>query len=165
MIIYFVKNDKWYSKLMMWFEQSTMSHVGFGFFDNGEIVVDGTKPHSKLYHRRHWFTKYQPVQEIIVPFTPEIEKKVYKKVVDECLLKPYDWDAYAYAWLMAVANKLCGKAYPDTNPWSDPDHFWCTEIFSPILDELEDIGIDLTGVDLSIKTPQMIFDILKKQGW
>ena len=165
MKIYFVKNDKWYSKLMMWFEKSSVSHVGLGFFCGGEIVVDGTKPCSKLYHKRHWFTKYDPVVEIEIPFTREEEKQAYRKVVNECLLKPYDWDAYAYAWLMAVAYKVFGIPYPDRNPWSDSDRFWCTEIFTPILADMKELGADLTGIDLSIKTPQMIFDILKKQGW
>jgi len=165
MKIYFTKNEHWYSKLLMWFEGSTMSHVGLGFFDDLGLVVDCTKPFSKVYHVDHWFSKYQIVQEIDVPLSPEVERLAYKRVVDTCLLKPYDWGAYAFAWVSIVRKVLFGTPYPDTNPWSSDDGFWCTEIFVPVVDILKDLDADLSGIDLASYSPQMVFDKLVTQGW
>lgn len=163
MKILYGTNEHFYSKLHRKLVNEPFTHVGLLFFSGSlNIVLDCTKPYSKVYHLEHWRTKYKilETQELSLPKVKET--KYYKKAVNYCLLKPYDWGAYIWAWLWVIKRIFTKEDFPTMNPWRT-DGLWCTEVVFPLIEDLkEDFGIDLSNIDLAAKTPYMLFNIIKE---
>jgi len=150
---------------MMKIEGSEVSHIGLGFLDDKKIVLDATKPYSKIYHLDHWKTKYEIVHTINIPLPKDIEDIAYKVAVDYCMLKPYDWGAYYYAWVCGLRRYFFKIKVPTVNKYALEHGLWCTEVIRPLKHILKNEGLDYTDINLSATTPQMVFDIAKNQGW
>jgi len=162
MDVYFSTNDHYYSKAHRYIAKEPFTHIGLGFFtDKLKLVVDCTKPHGKLYHLDHWLTKYYLTNQLRIELDPEVEQKFYELVIKGSVNVPYDWGAYAYAWLAGIRNFLFNTPYPNINPWGGSGK-WCTEVLTPIVQPLfEETGVDFMGLDLAAKTPCMIYKKLK----
>lgn len=164
MKIYFVKDDKWYSKIIMGVMEEPVTHIGIGLFcDKFDLVIDCTKPYGKLYHFDHWTSrdKYQLVTTLELKLSEKKEIEIYYKLIDNCLLVPYDWGAYAYGLFYVIKKMLWNAEYPKKNPWAGEGK-WCSEIIEPLKPYLKENDIDLDSYDLEIATPWMIYKELIK---
>lgn len=161
--IYFTTNDEWYSKLHRKIEGVPATHIGIGFFIGSmNMIVDCTKPHGKVYHRDHWLSRYTLVKTLRFDMPVIEEKKCFVETSEYSVMAPYDWGAYAYAWIMGVRKYLFKTPYKETNPWSSEKGKWCTEILNPILPYFRERGITvLDGLDLAAHTPWMVYLLLK----
>ena len=162
MRFYFTTNDKWYSKAHRFMANEPFTHIGLGFFIGTlNLIVDCTKPNGKVYHLDHWLKKYRAVKILSLSLENTMEQLLYLDVTNACVNTPYDWGAYYYAWLMGIRKLLFNKPYPDVNPWAGSG-MWCSEIISPIKENLKDYGVDLTDVaDFAALTPYMLYKKLK----
>jgi len=167
MRFYFVKNDKWYSKALMKMLDEPVSHIGIGLFtdehDGLDLVIDCTKPHGKLYHMKHWTSpeKYQIVNTLELKLSISDELLAYDRLIDQCVLTPYDWGAYYYAWIVLLGHFLFKTPIPKENKWST-DGMWCSEIIDPIEGILGCNGVDVSHLDFETLSPHMVYQELKK---
>jgi hypothetical protein len=164
MMILYSTNEHYYSKAHRFIAKEPFTHIGILFFPGVlDIVLDCTRSHSKIYHLRHWGTKYNITNAQKFDLDDNKEMEYYNRAVDYCLLKPYDWGAYVYAWYWAVRRWITGENFPETNPWKG-DGMWCTEVVYPIIPLLKrDFEIDLSGIDLAAKTPFMLYNLLEEK--
>lgn len=157
MKVYFVTNDKLYSKFFLWLFNTNTSHMGLGFnIGNLDFVVDANKPYGKHYLLQQWLLKYKIIVTVEIELAPEIEDRIYNTAINRIVNVPYDMVAYNYGAFRGFMKKFFNYPYPKTNAFSDPDKWCCTEIFAAIKDELASIGIDVTGLNFDALTPEMI---------
>lgn len=153
----FSTNEKYYSKFMKFLFKEPTSHVGAGFVVQGcPLIVDCTKPCGKLYHQKHWDKKYKTVYFVDIQLSEDDEKLAFYLVTDNAVLKPYDWDAYFYGFLLGILWKWGGIKPPTYNRFSSKDADLCTEIVNPIKPLLCQYGINLEGKDMAAMTPHMM---------
>ncbi len=163
MRFHFCTNDKWYSKAASFIGQEPHTHIGVEFFHGSlDLVIDCTKPHSKLYHMKHWVTKYD-ISNTLELFLPQSrESSLYNRTLEFCLNEPYDWNSYYYLWFLGLRRFIFGTPFPDFNKFNG-NGLLCMEIMEPLTLGLFDEGIDLFKYDFSIVTPTQIYKILKEQ--
>jgi len=162
MHIYFVTNDKWWSKLHRWGLNEKSTHLGLCFFkDELDIIVDCTKPHGKVYHADYWFTKYRMVYHLEVECPRSIEHHLLRDAIEMSSMTPYDWGAYFYYIMMVFRLKLCGKPLPERNMWGGHGR-WCTEIIDSMFFYFQAKGIRLDWGTYDMKTPEDLYDELKQ---
>jgi hypothetical protein len=163
MKIYFSTNEKWYSKLMRFAEGSDVTHVGLGFFDDLQLVIDCTIPKGSLYHYWYWADKYEVVHTLDIPMSKEDEELAYKLTLEMCLLAEYDRDAYIFGLYWLLRHKITGERYPNRNLGNRGNKLMCSEIFVPVVGVLKKYGIDLECIDFSVKSPRMLYDIIESE--
>lgn len=135
-----------------------MSHVGLGFSPDGAVplVVDCTKPYGKIYHLEHWKSKYSIPYSMVLQLSPADEFEAFRLVSENSVLKPYDWDAYFYAFYRGILWKWFDVDPPTTNRCSSDKAELCTEVLNPIKPLLLKYNINLLNRDLSAVTPHML---------
>ena len=165
MIIYFTTNEKFYSKLLRWIFDEPTSHVGASFKPEGqiELVADCTKPHGKLMHLNNWLFKHRLLCSIEINMKKEHELQAYELVVNNCVMKPYDFPAYIYGFYWGLRIKFFGHKPPKKNAESSKEMDLCTEILNPIKGLLLEYAIDIYDMDLAAMTPTMLAMELYKQ--
>ena len=158
MIVQFVTNDIWYSRLTRWIFGEKPTHVGLSFDDEGvSIVMDISKPCGSLCSLKYWLSnKYYLVSSYPVNLSPEDERDAILKVQFFCVLREYAWGAYYFGLFTGLFHKLFGTPLPKTNPLENFDKGLCTNIFDPIKSILLKYGIDMTNDDMYAKTPGMV---------
>lgn len=164
MYLYFSTNDKYYSRFMRFLFKEPTSHIGIGF-EVGEcpIVVDCTKPFGKVYHLKHWESKYEIKISAKITMTAEDELEALRKTVDNAVLKPYDWGAYYYGFFIGILWKWFYVPPPKTNKYGSDDADLCTEVLNPIKRILKKYEIDLVNHDLAAMTPHMVATEIYRQ--
>jgi hypothetical protein len=161
MKIYFSTNEKWYSKLMRFAEGSDVTHVGLGFFNDLQLVIDCTIPKGSLYHYRYWADKYEVVHTLDIPMSREDEELAYRMTLSTCLLAEYDRCAYIVGLYWLVRCKITGEDLPVKNPGNRDNKLMCSEVFVPVVGILKKYGVDLEYIDFSVKSPRMLYDIIR----
>jgi hypothetical protein len=164
MHIFFSTNENYYSKFARFLFGETTSHVGIGFTVLGcPLVIDCTKPYGKIYHLSHWRKKYDIKYLSIVYMDPQDDELAFRLASSYAVMKPYDWNAYFYGLYCGLKLRFLGSKLPDINKYDDPETDLCTEIFNPLKTLLLKYGINLTNIDLSARTPDMLANDIYKQ--
>lgn len=164
MLIYLSTNENYYSKLARFLFKEPVSHIGLGFNISGvPMVIDCTKPYGKLYHLKHWESKYTIVYYAGILLEERDEIDAFQKASEYSVLKPYDWSAYFYGLFIGMLWRLHLTALPEKNFFNIREWDLCTEVLNPLKNILFSYGIDIRDIDLSARTPHMIATEIYKQ--
>lgn len=165
MDIYFSTNEKLYSKLFRVLAKEPVSHIGLGFFPKSlNLAVDCTKPYGKVYHLKHWKSKYKLNFHMSLDMSLDDELVAYSCAADHAILVRYDWGAYYYGFLMLIRRYIFGIPLPAKNSWQTNEDRICTEIMTPLVEVLKKYGLDASDLDFAALTPFETAKELKKRS-
>jgi hypothetical protein len=163
MKIYFVTNQKWYSRLMRWLWNDEVTHLGIGFDEfNHELIFDISKPTGSVYPYEYWFNKYEPRYFIEIALSDEEIDEYFAELWFYCVLKPYDMNSYYLAIFWGIMTKFFKIKVPDINVVADEEKGFCSNVIEPLKELLTKNGMYLKNVDTYSKTPQMLLNIFKR---
>ena len=91
----------------------------------------------------------------------EDEELAYRLTLSTCLLAEYDRSAYIVGLCWMVRRKITGEDFPVINPGNRDNKLMCSEVFVPVVGILKKYGVDLEHIDFSVKSPRMLYDIIK----
>lgn len=159
MKIYFVTNEKWYSKLMRFLYRDEVTHIGIGYNESEEeIIFDITKPYGSVYPKEYWFHKYEKRYHIELTLTDiEVENSL-NNLWKTCVMKTYDIDTYYWTIFFGILNRFFGYPIPTVNRFANRDRGLCTNVIDPVKEILFSRGISFKNIDTYSLTPQMILE-------
>jgi len=156
MRILFTKNDKFWSKVLMWTFEEPVSHLALEF-DNLNLVIESSSHGVKIKRSSYFIDKNIPQMILNIPCSYDEEVNVFNCVMNYLEGEKYDFNAYFWLGLLGFRRKFFGIPLPDRNIMQSVDGYLCTEILFPITSFLYNNGYDLYDIDLSIMTPHGLY--------
>lgn len=165
MKICWVTNEVWFSKMLRFLFNESVSHVGVMFeIDGIKTAIDLNKPTGTLWSARYWLHKYSIVWEVELKLPHDKEVELYKTCEEYAVLRPYDMGGYYYGMLWGLLHKFLKIPFPKYNKWSSHTGSMCQEILVPILQHeiIKKTGVKADILDFTAMTPEMTFDYMQK---
>jgi len=138
------------------------SHFSFVF----ESAANGLMFESNLIGTHPAFYKsslksHTIVHELNIPLTIEEEDKIWDIVTQKYDGKPYDFLGAIYLGWYKFLNSFFGVKIPDENKWSQPDQYFCNEVY----DVLNNIpNFKKIDVKNGMHSPHDVWMELKKEN-
>ena len=152
MRILFTKNDKFWSKVLMWVFEEPVSHMALEFVHT-DLIIDSSSDGVKIQRKKFFLDKNIPKMVINIPCSQEEENQIFNYVLDHLEGKKYDFNAYLWLGLLGFRKKIFGIPLPNCNIADSVNSYLCTEIIAPILHFISHKGYHLFHIDLAIMTP------------
>lgn len=164
MIIAFTKNEKFWSRALMYFCDEPFSHVIAVFPTyGGEIYHASTKGVENIPLRV--FLKKNQIMKAIKIDSSIDDSCYFEKILIHSLRpyinNPYDWPAYLFFGICLIVRKFTGIRIPKKNPFSTDRGFLCCEIFTPMSNLLlKHSSFNIDDIDLAMTTPYALWQYL-----
>lgn len=162
MKILFTKNNKFWSKVLMWTFEESVSHVALEF-EHTDLIIESSSHGVKIKRKKYFIDRNTPHMVVNIPCSSVTEMAVFNDVLDHLEGKKYDYNAYFWLGLLGFRRKFFGIPLPNRNIAESGDGYLCTEILGPILHFLSHRGYNLYHVDLAIMTPYALYKELSER--
>ena len=158
MKIVFTTNKKFWSKAFKYLTGHPVSHLGFVFNINDNLLtIDCSTDGGRIMTFEKFSSINFPVYEINLDRSIDLEIELFKSALF-LVGKPYDMPAYVYGIWRGILFRLFNIKAPKKNLLSKQNLYCCTEILLPIDDILKrEFDITFSKMDLAIKTPYEIY--------
>ena len=156
MQIIFSKNKSPLSRAIRWVLNEPCSHVAFVFGDTWLLQA------NLLGMNTHWFAQWleknDVVQELTYPMDKISEWLLLHQIADQYLDAKYDYSAFAYFAVRALAHKFFKIPMPTRCPWNNRQKYLCEEVVGIIPRQITKLP---DGLDLAAITPFGMYNLLK----
>ena len=164
MIFLWSTNEQWGSRLIRWGLDEPSSHFAICFFEDtkGKETVIESRLSSGVdtCSLRDFMRRNKMVHMLQAPVTDDEEITLYNHVYNSMQGVRYDAPAILYWILVGFVRKFFKKELPKENAMNRTEQLYCVEVLELIEDYLEDIGVDLEDIDISMMSPEMAYNLL-----
>lgn len=100
------------------------------------------------------------VHELTLNLSPEIEDKIWERVVNQYDGRDYDYLGVIYLGWRLILKRYFRRPMPDVNPWAQSGRYFCNELYEVLSDVP---GLPKIPVEKGMKSPHDIWEALKNK--
>lgn len=165
MIFLWSKSNRIGSRVIRWGIGEPSSHFSAMFFegrgDDALVIESRLSTGVRRISFKEWKRHNQIVHALKCPPALPDETALYGLIWTRLRGRQYDQWAMAYWVYAGLALRLFRRKLPHKNAWGKNELVYCVEILELMGDYLGSLGIDLSGVDVEMLSPEGSYKILR----
>jgi len=169
MLFLWLKSNKVGSRLIRWGLKEASSHFAICFDEQLGKTALVIESRLTTGVRPIWLGDFLATCEIVhalqAPITRGEEREFYRLFSSRLIGRKYDTWAMGYWVYAGLMYRLFGRRLPNRNEWGENELVYCEEILQYMPEYLEEMGVDISDIDLEMTSPEMAYNILKQSPY